>query len=196
MSTHDWVGIAAALVAFTAMPPYARSILRGETKPARVTWFIWAVVGTMLFTSYWASGARATAWVALIYGLNPAIIFILSIKHGVGGHSRLDIFCLAGAVVGLIVWIITDMPQLALGINISIDLLGLLPTIKKTWLAPGTENKPAWVLFSIANAINWLAVDRFTPSVVAYPVYGALCSVTMMYLLFWPRRAHRASGAG
>lgn len=64
-------GLAAGALALVAYIPYVVSILRGNTKPNRATWFIWAVIGAILGASYYASGAEHTAWVTVGYFLGP-----------------------------------------------------------------------------------------------------------------------------
>lgn len=171
-TAHDAIGIVAAIVAMTALVPYVRSILAGRTRPSRASWFIWTVVGLALAMSYRASGATATFWVAVAYFFIPLIVFLLSIRYGDRGASRLDWFCLAGALFGLLMWWWLRSAPVALYINIAVDCLGSLPTVRKAFLDPASEDRLAWVIAFLANAINLLAIDRWEPSISLYPVYA------------------------
>ncbi len=68
--------MAGALVVVSYIP-YIRSIMQGETKPERATRAIWSVVAIVTLFSYVASGARETAWVALVYAIFQVVIFFL-----------------------------------------------------------------------------------------------------------------------
>lgn len=50
------LGIAAGIVSIAGFIPYVASVFRGETKPNRASWWIWAVVGSVLFAGYVAQG--------------------------------------------------------------------------------------------------------------------------------------------
>src|SRR5688572_28706718 len=119
----ELIGKIAGILALISLVPYIVDIFRGNTKPERTTWAIWSVVSTILFFSYYASGARETIWVGLMWMLGTVIVFLLSIKYGVGGTSKLDIACLIGALFGLLLWFITKDPTKALYINLAMDFL-------------------------------------------------------------------------
>jgi hypothetical protein len=165
------LGKLAGFVSLLALIPYIRSILKGKTKPNRASWFIWAVVSTVLLASYHYSGATTTIWLAATFALIPIIISIFSIKYGVGGYEKLDIVCLVGAVTGLILWKLTSNPQTALYLNIAMDVLGFLPTIKKSYLQPETENTTAWLIALVANIVNVLALTTWQFKIAFYPIY-------------------------
>src|SRR3990167_5114886 len=139
-------GKVAGIVSLVAFVPYIIAILRGETKPNRATWWIWTVVGFMLGASYFSSGANHTIWVPVSYIIGPIIIATLSIKYGVGGWTRFDRYCLLGAVVSMVFWWMFNSPFIVLLINLFIDFMGALPTIRKAYYEPESEDRTAWVL--------------------------------------------------
>lgn len=164
-------GKVAGITALAALVPYILAILRGETKPNRATWWIWTVVGFMLGASYYSSGANHTIWVPVSYIIAPIIVAILSIKYGVGGWTRFDRYCLLGAGVSVVLWWMFSSPLVALLINLFIDLMGALPTIRKAYYEPESENFTAWVLNFAANTINLFAIERWTFAIAVYPIF-------------------------
>ncbi len=180
-------GAAAGLLSLLAFLPYFVSTLRGRTRPNRATWWIWSVTGAVLLASYWFSGADTTIWVPVAYFVASFATALLSIRHGEGGATRLDRGCLMGAGAGLILWWLLDTPVAALVTTLGVDFAGALPTIRKAWEAPWTEDRLAWGLFVAANAINLVAVDRFEFAIVIYPLYFFLASGTIAFLVLRPR---------
>lgn len=176
------IGQLAGLVAISTLVPYVRSIFKGITKPNRATWLIWACVQTVLLASYHSSGATTTIWLAASFTAIPIIVFLLSIKYGVGGYKGLDIFCLTGAAIGLLLWKLTDSPELTLYINIFVDFLGFLPTIKKTYLQPGTEDTLAWAVGTLATILNVFALTTWELKIAVYPVYLLITNMTVTIL--------------
>lgn len=181
-------GKLAGIISLIGFIPYIIAILRGKTKPNRAGWFIWTVLGVTLGASYYFSGAVHTIWVPVSYAIGPLIVFTLSIKYGEGGWSRFDIFCLVGAGISLVLWVIFKSPVVALVTNLIIDLLGALPTIKKAYKKPESEDKIAWIIFFIGNVTNMFAIEELSFAITAYPIYMLLVNGLITALVAWPRK--------
>ncbi len=179
-------GIVAGILSFAAYALYIFATLRGTTKPNRATWWILTLVGLMIAASYYVAGARDTMWVALSYVLGPAIIAVLSLKYGEGRWERLDQVCLAGALISAVVWYFSESALIVLLINILMDFLGLLPTIKKSYLRPEGEDRAAWTLESFAGMFNIFAIERWTFAIAFYPLYLLVMNGIVTLLLYRP----------
>lgn len=181
-------GLIAGILAMLAVVPYIRSILSGRTKPNRASFLIWTGVGLMVAATYKASGATTTLWVALAYFVSPLIVAALSLKYGVGGASRLDLVCLSGALLSLALWWATRSAPTSLYINILVDALAVIPTAKKAWLDPGSEDRSAWQLAFLANAVDLFAIRSWAPEISIYPIYSFLATGTIVTALTLKRR--------
>ena len=188
------LGVLAGLLSTIAFIPYILSILKGETRPNRATWFIWTIVGGIIAGSYYQLGARHTLWVAVGYFLGPAVVAMMAIRRGEGGWSRLDQFCLGAAGVSLIIWATTGSPLLALVMNIFIDMFGVLPTAKKSYFEPESESRMAWAMASVGNLFNLLAVDDWSKfDIAAYPVHMmAANGLITIFVWFSPWRGAKS----
>ena len=183
------IGITAGSLSLIAYILYNIAILRGTTRPSRATWWILTLVGFLILASYYSEGARTTIWVPLAYFIGPLVIALLSLKYGRGGWTRLDRFCFAGAVVSMVFWFLTSSALIALLINIFIDFLGLLPTIKKSYRWPRTEDKTAWIFEAVASLINLFAIQAWTFEIYVYPLYLVIVNGLIAMLLI--RKKHR-----
>ena len=183
MHLSELLGKSAGIIGFVALIPYVRSILQGKTKPNRASWLIWAAVSLSLLASYHYSGATTTIWLTLSYTIIPLTVFLLSFKYGSGGYTRLDIVCILGAITGLILWRVTHNPVTALYLNIFVDALGFLPTIKKAYLLPGSENQLAWNISVLANTLNVLALTTWQLKIALFPVYNLTFNAIVAVLL-------------
>jgi len=193
MNLAAMAGKVAGVLSLAAFVPFVIAILRKKARPSRASWFIWAVVGLMLGASYFSSGARNTMWVPISYIIGPITIAILSIPYGEGGWTRFDRFCLGTSALSLVLWIIFKDPLIALCINIFIDVLGALPTIRKVYKDPASEDKLTWLLFGSGNLANLFAVESLKFSIVSYPIYMIVCSWAIMILVIWPRKTNRSN---
>jgi len=179
------IGIIAGVVAFSAYIIYIVSIFRGKSKPNRATWWIWAFMGLVLALSYRFSGADNTVWVPYVEFLGPFMIALLSIKYGEGGlNNKTDLFCLAGAVTSIILWIIFDNPVLALVTNLAVDSFAIIPTIKKAYLRPEGEDFWAWFGTGVADSLNMFAIGRVTFAILVYPIYMLSSDLIIIFILF------------
>jgi hypothetical protein len=193
---HEIASIAgklAGIISLSAYAPYILSILRKETKPNRASWIIWAIVSTIIALSYREAGASYAFLAPVGYVIGSTIVFIFSIRHGVGGWTPFDRKCLIGAAISLVLWKIFDSPMSALLINLLINLLGTLPTARKAWYQPETESKVAWSLFSLGSIVNLFAVENWTFSMAVYPVSMIFLIGIVTVPVLWTKRP-RAMG--
>lgn len=182
-------GWAAGIITFVGIALYLFTILRGGTKPNRATWWIWTVVGVMLGASYYSSGGRHTIWVPLGYIIGPFAVAILSIKYGEGGWTWFDRYCLFAAGASVVLWVIFRSPFIALLINLCTDFIGALPTIRKAYRDPASENRIAWALVFLGNTVNLFAVESWTVAIALYPIYIFMGTGSIVALIFIRRRA-------
>ena len=187
MSHYQLFGILAGVLSIFDFFIYSISILKNKTRPSRVTWLILTIVGVIIFSSYYALGARETIWVALGYTLGPFIIFLLSIKYGEGGWTRFDRFCLLGALISIVLWWKTGSAFIALIINIIIDFFGILPTIKKSYLNPKSEDSFPWLITFITCIVNIFAIESWRFDIWVYPIYLLLSNGVIAFFLYFPK---------
>jgi len=181
-------GLLAGVVGAVAFVRYLRATFRGTTKPNRATWWILTVVGFLLAASYYASGARQTMWLPVSYALCPLVTAIVSLKHGEGGWTPFDRACLLGAGISVVLWWLCRSPLVALLINLFIDFVGLLPTIRKSYQRPASEDRIAWMIGLLASIINLFAVERWAFALAVYPLYMALGNGVIAVLLLCRRK--------
>jgi len=183
---HALIGQIAGILAIVQVIPYIVSIFRGHTKPERMTYFIWFVVDALAILSYIAVGAHTTIWVGLVYVFTGLTIFLLSFKYGMGGFSKLDIACLLLALAGITIWVTTDSALLALYFSTFAATIGYLPTIKKAYFYPETENTFSWVMCSGTSILNIFALTTLAPAIAIPLLLAAIGPTLVAYLLVFP----------
>lgn len=182
---HALIGHIAGVMAIVQVIPYLVSIFRGHTKPERTTYFIWLILEAVTVSSYIAVGARTTIWTGIAYTFTALIIFILSIKHGMGGFSVFDIICFLLAMGGIALWLSTNDALLTLYFSTSVSFIAYLPTIKKAYFLPETENALSWAMTFCTALVNVCALTSLKVSIALPPVIGVFTSGTVAYLLLF-----------
>jgi hypothetical protein len=168
---------AAILLSFV---PYIRDIFAGKTKPERMAWLIWGVLGSIAFASQLAKGGTHSLVLAGAQTAGDLFVFILAIKYGLGGLKKQDIFAFGGAMVGLLLWNLTKEASVALIITILIDAIGVVLTVIKSYERPETETVSSWVLTFFGGLFACVAVGSFNPILLFFPFYVCLASLSIL----------------
>src|SRR5436305_1591215 len=115
MDIHAYIGIIAGILSLLPCPFYVYGIIKGKTRPDRITWWILALMSCSIAITYYEVGARTTIWLPIAYTISFLINAILSIRYGDGPAQlhMLDRICLLGAVVSLGMWYFLNAPFLA-----------------------------------------------------------------------------------
>jgi len=167
----ELIGILSGLLSTSSYVPYVRDIFAKKTKPERASWIIWSVLTGIAFFSQLAKGASSSLWLPGLETCGVTIVFILSLKYGVGGLTKRDILILFSAAAGVVLWYFTKEPAVALYIIIGVDSLGTIPTIIKSYQEPETETFTTWILLSIAGILAMISVGSWNIILLSYPFY-------------------------
>jgi hypothetical protein len=181
------IGIIASVFCFLYFVPYIISILKGKTRPNRASWWIWVTLGVFLCIFYDNSEPGTTLWALAAPVIGQLIIAILSLKYGEGGWSRFDRFCLAGAGISLILRWQSNSDFAAMIFLIAIDILAALPTIKKSYLEPETEDLLTWSLYSIGSLLNLFTINIWSIEKATWPLYVFFVNTIIVVFLLLPQ---------
>ena len=177
------VGVLAGIIALLGFVPYALSVLRGTTQPSIASWIIWAALGTVTSASYFYSASISSWWVTGSYAIGPCVILFLSLRVGKFTWDKLDSVYMLFALLGLVWWWISGVATTAQAVSVCIDLLGAVPTLRKCWSNPDSEDPVAWWVFFAAGVVNLFAVERWSFASGLYPVYTLGIAAAMLFCL-------------
>lgn len=198
-----WIGLGLSSVSAVW---YIYTIVFGTTRPHRITWGVWSLIGILGVGSAFEGGAGAGAYVPLFYLVLQVVVFGLSWKYGKPGSERegeekFDLLIGAVAVVAVVVWQTIAMPTwLAAAIAVAADAAVLWPTLRESWWQPETESLTAWGLDMFAATLGAAALAELSFSADAYPIYLAVgnAAITGALLIRWiqQRAEERKQGIG
>jgi hypothetical protein len=177
---NEITGYLSGIAILLSFVPYLRDVFHRKTKPERISWLIWAILGLISFFSQFAKGATYSLVMTGAQAFGDLFIFIVAIKFGLGGFKKRDILALIGAAIGLICWQITNEAAIALFIVIFIDATGAILTVLKAYEKPSTETISSWVLTFVGGALACVAVGRLNFILLAFPFYICLASLSIL----------------
>lgn len=187
----DWQGIAgvvAGAIAILSIIPYLWSIFFGTTRPSIISqslWFLFVVIA--LAGQYAAEGFSWSMATGIATATNNLVLVVICLfGYGYAGHSRIDWISAGLALVGLVLWQITQIPEIAIGFAIVATAAAGLPTYRKTFYFPETENTLTWFLIFVSAAISLVIAPAFTFASIALLVF--FCFEALLVVWFSLRK--------
>lgn len=169
------LAIIASILAIIGNVPYMIDIFKKRVEPHAYTWLVWTIVSLVTFFGQVEKGAGIGALPTAASEIFTIIIFIISLKYGFKHIRKIDTYFLIFALLGLIPWALTKDPTISVIIVVTIDFIAFIPTIRKTWKHPGTENH---ILYSMNASRHFIALF----SLQAYNIATTLHSIVMIVM--------------
>lgn len=175
-----WFAAGSVVLALISAPPYIISIVKGNTKPERATWFIFMVMGFIALASQILLGGSWSVVFTALDATGSLIVFALSLRYGVGGWTTLDKIALTTAAIGVVIAFVAHDPVVALLGDILADISGTVLTVIKTYRDPDSEVALPWLLIGTSAVFAVLAVGRWDFGLILYPAYLALANYVVV----------------
>lgn len=163
---------------------YVIPTLKGQTKPNKVSWFIWALAPLIAFSAEIEQGVGIRSLMTFMVGFTPLMVFLSSFinKKAYWKVSNFDIFCGVLSIIGLILWQITNIGNLAILFAVVADGLAALPTLVKAYHQPETESSNVFLMSAISALITLFTIKIWNFENSAFPIYiFVICA--LMYVL-------------
>jgi len=182
------IGIIAVILVFVGYAPYLRDVIKGKTKPHIYSWFIWTLETAIIFALQFSAGAGAGSWTNLAVVFIGFLVFILGMRNGDKDITRTDTVFFILSFVALFLWLIIKQPVLSVVLVTIVDVLGFVPTIRKSWSKPHSETLFTYELGAFRHMLSVLALQSY--SIVAWlnPVAWIIANVFFSIMLIVRRR--------
>lgn len=169
----EYFAIVGALIASCGGLHYLYSTIRGRVKPNRVTWFFWGAFPMIAFSAQQVQGVGLIGYATFVGGFTPALVFFASLFNSKAYWriEKQDYFFASIAFLGLVLWQVTDNPNLALTFALLADLAAAIPTVIKSYKYPETESWFAYGLSAFGFGIAILAINTWTYESSAFVTY-------------------------
>jgi hypothetical protein len=164
------VGIIAVLLTFVGYTPYIRDTLKGKTKPHIYTWFVWGLVTAIAYALQLSDGAGIGSLLTLAAAIVCFLIFALGLRIGDKDITAVDRACLGLALIAVIVWLFAKQPVISVIIVSLADMLGFIPTIRKSWAKPHQETLFSYQMNVFRFALGLYALEHYTIITYLYPL--------------------------
>lgn len=162
-----------AVVQLWGIYAYIKETLRGNVKPNRVTWLLWSLAPLIATGAAVSDGAGLSALPVFMSGFGPFLVLLATFrnKNAYWELKRLDYLCGFFSVVALVLWLITKQPVAAILFAILSDTLAAIPTLRKAWRHPETEDATAFTTGVFSAATSFSAIKIWSFPQWAFPAY-------------------------
>ena len=180
----EYFAIIGAVIASIGGFYYLYETIVGKTKPNRVTWLLWGLLPMIIFIAQRIQGVGDLSWATFVAGFTPFLVVGASVlnKKAYWKTMRRDYYIMASAVVGIILWAITDNANLAIFFSLSADMLAGLPTFIKSYKHPETESWAAYAISAFGFGLGVLAIQTYTFENYAFIIYLFLANGVLAVL--------------
>ena len=161
-------------------------MVKKKAQPHRITRLVIVLASVAWILGVVGSSNLGGIVFAGIFLARASYLFVMSLKFGVGGSTKLDRACLAIAVLAIVAYLVTGNGWAAVGLAILADLIGYIPTFVKTWRKPTSEDPVFFGIEGLASLCGVAAVGEWSIG-MALPLYFALCCVVVLALIYRPK---------
>lgn len=181
------LSVVAGVLFIAAYIPYFRAIFKGETKPAIVTWFIWATLDAIIVVGMYQKDALNGQMTGAVIG--AVSVAILSLWYGKMTGKWMDCVCLIGAIVGIGLWLTFNDPVLGMITSLGTLFIATIPTFVSVWHNPADEDRTAWTIFEASCLVSVIGIPKWTWADAAPPItFLVIDSIVVAMLYLRPRK--------
>lgn len=160
--------VVATAIGVVAFLYYFGGLFALQTKPHTYTWLIWALTQGIGFAGIWYGNGGWGALSLVIGEVLTTSVFLLSLKYGTKNITKGDTIILIAALIAIALWWQLHQPVLAVALVSVIDVAGYIPTYRKSFADPWSENLIPWFAFSLSNLCAALALTNWNFLTITY----------------------------
>jgi len=171
-----FVGMAIQLIGIAS---YIKETIKGNTKPNKVSWLMWAIAPMIASFAAMANGVGWAVLPVFMSGFAPLLVFIASLlnKKSYWKLESFDYLCGLFSVLALILWAITKDATIAIVFSIASDGFASIPTIIKLWKYKETETVDAYTAGLLNSLTSFFAIKTWNFSSYGFPIYLVVINI-------------------
>lgn len=182
---HSNFVIIGTLIGAVGSVAYLIDTVKGKVKPNRVSFLLWSIAPFIAFFAQIKQGVGLEALMTFSTGFLPFTVFIASFvnKEAEWKLTKFDLVCGLLSIIGLILWLITKVGNVAIFFSIVADGLAAIPTLVKAYKYPETEIAWPWIATVFGVVLTLLTLSSFTFANSGFIVYILIMNVLIFALV-------------
>jgi hypothetical protein len=180
--------IIATVIGAIAFLPYLKDTFSLKTKPHAYTWLIWTITQGTAVVGIWYGGGGWGALNLTVGTFFVIAVFLFSLRYGTKNITKSDTVILIAALLAIIIWWQLNQPLISVLIASAIDLIGYIPSFRKSYQEPWSETLISWIAFPVSNVFALLALQEYNFLTVTYLVAISIASISLVLFCFFRRQ--------
>jgi hypothetical protein len=182
----EYLVFVAAFGSLLAAFAYIRSMFKGQTKPNRVTWFMWSTAPFIATAAAVSNGVGLAVIPVFMSGFSPFLVLTASFfnKKAYWKLSSFDYLCGMLSSLALVIWFITKDPTSAIIFAIVSDALAAVPTLIKAWHNPETESAWPFIIGVFSPMTSFIVATAWGFSELAFPTYLIVINIILVFSMY------------
>lgn len=163
---------------------YLIDTVKGKVKPNRVSFLLWAIAPLIAFAAQIKQGVGLESLMTFSTGFLPLTVFIASFvnKQAEWKVTKFDLVCGVLSMIGLVLWLVTKVGNVAITFSILADGLAAIPTLVKAYQYPDTELAWPWMTTVFGVILTLLTLNELTFANSGFIIYILIVN-TLIYSL-------------
>jgi hypothetical protein len=177
--------IVGTLIGASGSVAYLLSTLKGKIRPNRVSFLLWSIAPIIAFFAQITQGVGLEALMTFSTGFLPLTVFIASFinRQAKWRLTGFDLTCGVLSFLGLMLWMITKVGNIAILFSILADGLAAIPTIVKAYKFPDTEIAWPWLATVVGIILTLLTLSAFTFANCGFILYILVVNTVIFVLV-------------
>lgn len=171
------------ILLFLGFAPYLIDTFKGKTKPHVFSWFIWTMIAVIGYLLQINNGAGLSSLITLFTALVLLSIFILALRNGNKDIKTTDKILLAITLSIIPFWLITKNSVVSVILLTSIDMLGFVPTIRKSWNNPYSETLSTYFISAVRHIFAIIALANYNFVTLLWSSAWIMANILFVILL-------------
>jgi len=164
---------------------YLIDTVKGKVKPNRVSFLLWSIAPLIAFAAQIKQGVGLESLMTFSTGFLPLTVFIASFvnKKAEWKVTKFDLVCGVLSIIGLILWLVTKVGNVAITFSILADGLAAIPTIVKAYKYPDTEIAWPWIATVFGVVLTLLTLNELTFANSGFIIYILIVNTLIFSLV-------------
>ncbi len=168
--------------------PYILNVLNGKSKPNLASWSTWTLLNAIIVVSAFAAGSAInTVVLGISFFVGSSTVLLIALFKGTRKYTLFDGVCQFVALLGVVLWQLSNNPNIALLLVVIVDIFAFIPTARHAYLYPSEET---WITYCISGVMAIaLTALATTPSFAALSITteSALLNLILVTIILGSR---------
>lgn len=177
--------IVGTLIGAVGALAYLVDTVKGKVKPNRVSFLLWSIAPFIAFAAQIKQGVGLESLMTFSTGFLPILTFAASFvnKKAEWKITRFDLLCGFLSIIGLVLWLITKVGNIAIFFSIIADGLAAIPTVVKAYKYPDTELAWPWIATVVGVILTLLTLTEWTFANSGFIIYILIINTIIFSLV-------------